>query len=112
MYNTYKYYDKKGRRLAVFCRFIDADTAELITFVCSKEDQFKKAFAIEQYNKYVDGLPLSSKPIVEKVEIQPEESEIKLLIRYCREKYYTFGYEPIKVEIGVLYGFSKETIIL
>lgn len=47
-YNTFKYYDKSGRRLAIFCQ-IENGIMNITTFPCSKSDTFSKKRAWEIY---------------------------------------------------------------
>lgn len=101
--NTYSYFDNKGRRLAVFCRYIDHSTAEILTIACSDKDQFRKKYAIQQYEKYLsykntDTLPeLDCHPKIEQVTIVPEERELKTLIRYCQANYFVLIELPYEI---------------
>lgn len=88
MYNTNKFYDRKGRRLAVFCRFLDYNEAEIVIFTCSKADRFNKKFATEQYNKYLNAETLETKPEVVKLQIKAEERELKTMLNYCVDNLY------------------------
>lgn len=93
---TYAYHDHKARRLAVFCRYLDDyETAELFTIACSTEDQFRKKFAVGEYEKYLNNtigqggyLPLICHPKIEQIKIVPEQRELKTLINYCDENYF------------------------
>lgn len=90
IYASYNWYDKKGRRLAVFCRYIDANTAEIFTLACSKVDQFSKKYSKQEYTDYLQfGATKNSKPTVYIVNISPVEiREIKFLQNYCKNNFY------------------------
>lgn len=103
-YATYRFYDRKGRRLAVFCRYLTATEGEITTFVCSKDDQFSKAFARRSYDVYVNDLPLEegeevAKPHNTIINIPPEWGEIKSLINYCNANYYRYFEFSIPVQV-------------
>lgn len=102
-YNTYAYYDNKGRRLAVFCRYLDALTAEIFTITCSKDEPFKKAFARAEYDKYLKGEQLTTKPTIKLVSIEKEQREISTLLAYCRSNYY--------VKVGIPIEFVEEYLV-
>lgn len=87
---TYNFYDKQGRRLAVFCRFLDYKTAEIFTLTCSKDDQFSKEFARKTYYLYTtyDKIPIDVHPKIVTIDIEPEERELKTLLRYCKDNYF------------------------
>lgn len=99
MYSTFKYFDKKGRRLSVFCRYVSPLEAEMFTLTCSHSDPFKKKTAREYYESYINGNKKGN-PTIELVTIQPEEREIKCLLRYCRDKFYKKELEYV----GELHG--------
>lgn len=95
---TFNYYDKKGRRLATFCRFLNATEAEIFTLTCSKEDQFNKKYARKVYEAYLAGVDVKfefHKPTIELVIIKLEQGELQTLLEFCRENYYLW----IPVEI-------------
>jgi hypothetical protein len=101
-YCTFKYYDKKGRRLAVFCRFISPTEAELFTLTCSEEDQFQRKYARQVYEAYLKGEDPKfefHKPLIEIIEIQPEQREVQTLIEYCESNYHFYATIPAEVTI-------------
>lgn len=90
-YSTNRYYDQKGRRLAVFCRYLNANEAEIFTLTCSKDDQFSKKYARKVYESYLQGVDLKNefhKPAIEIIGIEPERREIWTLLNFCRKNYY------------------------
>ena len=50
---TYKFYDHKGRRLAIFGREIGGGNMEIFILTCSKKDMFCKETAREVWNSYL-----------------------------------------------------------
>ncbi len=109
---TYKYYDKKGRRLAVFCRYVSPTEAEIVTFTCSKEDKFVKKFAQKEYQAFINEnyRELTTKPVTVSVQIKSEQRELQTLINYCNEHYYTFA--VISVDVAVLMNIKELEKIL
>lgn len=94
---TYNYYDDRGRRLAVFCRFVSPTEAEIFTLTCSRDDHFEKRIARAAYSQYIHtGKPLGCKPAIELVPIIPEERELQTLLRFCRTHYYFY----VNIEIN------------
>lgn len=95
IYATYNYYDMRGRRLAVFCRFVSATEAEIYTLTCSLEDQFVKSYARKIYENYLttgkstlpDNPDKEAKPTIELVTVEPEKGEIQTLVKYCDANY-------------------------
>lgn len=80
---TYKFYTKKGERLAIFNNF-----DEIIVFRCSKHDQFSRKVARRAFIDYISnerGLPLSFHPEVFKVDINMSGKEF---YEWCSQMYY------------------------
>ena len=50
---TFKFYDSKERRLAVFCRELSDTSVEFFTLTCSKSEQFSKKFAKQKYDEFI-----------------------------------------------------------
>jgi len=107
---TFAYYDSKGRRLSVFCRYISPTEAEITTITCSRADPFNKKYAHAQYQLLIDGQPTSCKPVVTTVAIQPEEREMKTLIRFCRQNYYMVIDVPFSEQMLATYDEFQELI--
>lgn len=118
-FNTYAFHDAKGRRLAVFCRFLEPETckAEIFTLACSKKDQFSKRKARQVYDAYlniVKGRELTYAPINPKiaigetqevfkpkivhVDIKPESRQLQTLMHYCEQNYYWEVSYPVEKE--------------
>lgn len=89
MYKNYKYYDKKGRRLAVYLQRYDDNNATIVVITCSKEDKFSKQFADKQFEifmsnrKAADVNPQSF--IIEDVKVG---GEVKALNNFCYNNFY------------------------
>lgn len=101
-YSTFRYYDHKGRRLAVFCRYLNATEAEIFTLTCSKDDQFSRKYARTVYEAYLQGEDLKHefhKPSIELVTIQPERREIWTLLNFCRKRYYINVIAELPMEV-------------
>lgn len=78
-YNTYAYYDDKGRRLYIFARKIEKEGKEwleLFKGTCSKRDDFNKKIAREIYNTYLS-LPFNVENGRILVEINNEKNNVK-----------------------------------
>ena len=88
MYKTYKFYDKQGRRLSVFCRALNNQQAEIVSFACSKHDRFKKKFAVDEYIKYINGKETIVKPIINIITIEGGKNECLAMLDYCNKNYY------------------------
>lgn len=108
MYSTYKYYDQKGRRLSVFCRFLDDDTAEIYTLTCSKKDQFSKNFAVKSYKSYINNGVTKTRPLIKKIERKKNLKEISTLIDYCNDNYFKKRTESRRYykTVDVLYSMN------
>lgn len=108
--NTYAYHDHKGRRLAVFCRYLDDfETAEIFTIACSQKDQFRKKFAVQEYEKYLNNtigeggyLALTCHPEIEQIKVLPEQRELKTLINYCDDNYFYLIEAPLTILVPSL----------
>lgn len=96
----YRFYDKKGRRLALFCDFKDEVTAKLVIIPCSKADQFNKKEALAMYEDIIAGNEVPSAEIVE-LTILPEERTLKTLFRYAFNNLYELKerYKMVKTKI-------------
>lgn len=113
-YCNFQYYDKKGRRLAVFCRYISPTEAEIFTLTCSIQDQFNRKYARQVYESYLVGGDKNfdfHKPLIELVLIQPEDGEVQTLLAYCRKNYYTLATAEITTDIPVLYNNGSDKYI-
>lgn len=108
---TYAFYDKKGRRLSVFCRFLNALEAEIVTITCSKSDQFSKKISRAMYAEYISGEPFTFKPTTKIVAIKLEEGEQTTLINYCQANYYTFVQVEMPVTVLFKYTDYKEILV-
>ena len=99
---TFQYYDKRGRRLACFCRFLSAEMAEIFVLTCSKDDQFNKKKARAAYDRFVaTGDTTGYKPAITLVVIPPEQRELQTLIYYCKDNFY-FKMEVIEVVMALV----------
>lgn len=95
----YRFYDKSGRRLALFCDFKDATTAQIYTLPCSKDELFKKSFAKEAYKKFLETGVLEKSATLTEVEVKPEEGTLKTLFRYAYNNlYYPVNYAKVTVK--------------
>jgi len=100
-YVTYKFYDERGRRLAIFGRDLGDGSLEVITFTCSKKDIFSKSFAKALYfswmspNFNIVGGSLS--PKVETVKIHENKPKVTFL-DFCKSKYHRLRTRSISLE--------------
>jgi len=107
---TYAFYDRKGRRLACFCRFITPTQAEIFIITCSLKDQFSRRFARDQYNKYLNNQPLECHPEIKLVTIQAEDGEARTMFRYCQDNFLIKIDYPIDIQVIIPYG-SYESLL-
>jgi hypothetical protein len=115
-YATFKYFDRKGRRLAAFARYRTYNEAELFVLTCSLEDNFSKKLARRVYEKYLTiGLTpeftTEYKPLIELVEIKPEKGEVQTLLDYCNKNYYIEAEVEVTEHIPVLFNQDREEAI-
>lgn len=98
---TYKYYDSKNRRQAVFSRKINNNTLEIFILSCSIKDPFKKDCAKMEYGFYLHfGKPQNSvHPKIFTIPIQDGNGPKYEMLKWCRSNLYTITeqYIPIKV---------------
>lgn len=123
---TFRYYDRRGQRLGVFCRFINETEAEIYTLACSHDDQFNKNFARQVYIDYLktgrsfyvlDGLPdsnhaieVEAHPTITTVTVVPEEREVQTLIRYCKDNYFYEIHYTIYTEHSLLTNKTYDNV--
>ena len=97
----FNYYDERGRRLALYCRYTDATTAEIFKLACSPTDQFSKAIAHDVYKTYcndvtefkgtvtlADGSVFHPEIIVIKDANKPEQLSLQFLLNYADKNFY------------------------
>lgn len=89
---TFKFYDKKGRRLSAFARYISPVDYELFILTCSLKDRFVKKYAHNIYKQYIacdsiEGLNIN--PLILNIFLKPEERMSKSLIDVMTRLSYT-----------------------
>jgi hypothetical protein len=91
---TYKFYTEKGERLAVFCRYLDYNKAEIFTLRCSINDFFSKKLARNVYKQFLKDQDLkvalnniTYHPLVSILEVKPEKTLQHILVDYCLEHF-------------------------
>lgn len=62
LYRSYKYYDDKGRRLAIFGYKSD-NVMKMMVITCSKKDQFTKSIARSLYTEFQEKKSFIDAPI-------------------------------------------------
>lgn len=108
---TYNFYDKKGRRLSAFCRFIAPTEAEIFILTCSLEDKFVKKTARAKYDEYITtGTVDKAKPLIVTVEIEPEQRELQTLIKYMRKNYFILRTIEVPVQAFLTYNEYDEIV--
>lgn len=106
-YVTYKFYDEKGRRLAIFgIHNTINDTLDILTFTCSKKDIFTKKTAKELFNDYHSSFnehnhkfSAMSKPILETVKVSNGKPKITFL-DFCKFKYRRQRQRSIQIDFA------------
>lgn len=107
-YSTFKFYDGKQRRLAIFGQEIDGDKLKVSVITCSHKDQYSKKAAIQAYEEgkitktrvvKIDYDPETKLPILglktEEIPVTPIVFTIPIgenkpkfsLITFCKENY-------------------------
>lgn len=86
MLKTYKFYDKRGRRLAIFGDQTGRTTMNITIIPCSKQEvNFSKKVANQLYNDIQEGKKVvHGFTTIEVDEQKPGQSFLK----WCRENYY------------------------
>ena len=92
---TYKFYTEKGERLAVFCRYLDYNKAEIFALRCSANDFFSKKLARKVYAQFLKDQDIKVElegvtyhPSISILEVQPEKLLQNILINYCKKHFY------------------------
>lgn len=108
---TYNFYDKKGRRLSAFCRFVAPTEAEIFILTCSLEDKFVKKTARAKYDEFIEtGIVDKAKPLILTVTIEPEQRELQTLIKYMRNNYFILRTVTVPVQALLTYDEYDEII--
>lgn len=95
---NFKKYNSKGQRMSLFIRALDNFTAEIVEFTCSKDDNFNKKFAREQYEFYSkNGYTIDSTAIITKINLEAHSLKFTLN-KYANENYYNLVIQVIKWE--------------
>lgn len=89
-YLTYKFYDQKGRRLAIMGNVQDSGRIDIIVITCSKKDDFNKS-VVRQALLNISNI---GKAEIEEQEVHPQFFTINTterpkftFIKWCQENY-------------------------
>lgn len=113
---TYKFYTKKGQRLAVFGQVTPEGYIKIFILTCSKDDQFSKKFALECYNNFIkdgktiyvdkEGNPQEFHPYQETIKVIDEKPKFTF-IKYCKLNLYRKGLDTTTIYYDV---FIKQNV--
>lgn len=86
IYANFKMRDFKGRRVSIFAQKYE-DGLQIAAITCSKKDFFKKAYAREQFNKFIKGEPVDIHPYVERIPIHEHDGPVYTFNEWCKKNY-------------------------
>ncbi len=88
---NHKLYDNKGRRLAIFGRYLlENKEMEIFVLACSKQDSFSKKLATEVYNKWITEKFFTQRkyhPTIYKINIINEAKSKNEFLKHCNEDF-------------------------
>lgn len=110
----YKYYDQKGRRLAIMARQLNETHTEITIITCSKLDQFNK----KEARQALLNVELGTKPVIKSEEVHPQTVIIahygefrKSFFEWTSDNYYKIEYGKKTYNTTSLVGKMHKFII-
>jgi len=110
---TYKYYDQKGRRLAIMAKKLNETHTEITIITCSKLDQFNKRFARHALSLCSN----TGKVVINKEEIHPQTVVIahygefrKSFFEWASDNYYKIEYGVKNYNVTYLVGKTHKFV--
>jgi len=107
-YNTYKFYDERGRRLSIFALPLPDNCLKITVLVCSKKDRFSRKVA----RKIFEEIALSKNELVSfpplhktarTTVIKVEDGKLrKGFIEWCRKNFAFEGIGELKIKMRCL----------
>lgn len=121
--STYKFYDFKGRRLAIFAvptsKKIEGeettiDGIQIFVETCSKSDSFNKRWVRDQFDRLLSNLdpdseikfPLSITPTNRFLACQDQSKLQAAFMAFCNETYYKLDSAAIQFSDGMFLTFN------
>lgn len=109
---TYKFYDKDGRRLAIFGKFVPnhphggSPTLHITVIPCSKKDQFSIKIARQMYDALDSGRIIGEVPVHSYYSVPAIDGSYKAeFLKFCNVNFF-------KKEIGTVDIVHGEDILL
>lgn len=94
---NFQKYNAKKQRVALFIQAKDNFSAEIVEIKCSKNDNFSKKYAREQYQKYLKNQDIEVKPTKFKVELLGHSPKYTLN-KFANDNYYNLVTQIIQWE--------------
>ena len=109
-YRTYKFYTKKGERLAIFALPNKTQLEAIYVLRCSSKDQFSKQVAKEAFSKYLQNNKQNTKDYhFHKVELHNIEPTYANFLNVCKQYFHVKSTRPIVSEVPVFVKEFRQT---
>lgn len=108
---TYKFYDKDGRRLAIFGKYVPNHphggnpTLHITVIPCSRKDQFSVKVANQMYNAIDSGMIIGEVPVHSYFSVPVLDGKHKAeFLKFCNINYYkmVIGSHPLVYSCDIL----------
>lgn len=109
-FRTYKFYTKKGERLAIFAIPNKTQLEAIYVLRCSIKDQFSKQVAKEAFNKYLQNNKQNTKDFhFHKVDLYNIEATYSNFLNICKQYFHVKSTKPVVSKVPIFIKDFRQT---